>query len=327
MKNISTKSQVNFKTKLNKFILKYIKYLLISLVIFFLISFALLTPAQYIQYSFDGIKLWVNNVLPSLFPFFIFSKIILDLNLLAPISQALYPVTNKLYKTNKISCNLFLLSIVSGYPIGSKLISDAYKSNKITYTDLIKLNSYTSISGPLFIIGTVGVKMLKNQTYGYILYIGQIIGALINGLLYRNLKYPQNKSFISNKNNKPEIKKNILSVAISNAITSILQIGGLICIFYIALNSINGFINLTPILNGLIELTNGCNAISILTNNELWKLLSCSILLSFGGLCIHAQCMDYLSEVNFPYKIFLLQKCTQTLISLCTTYIVYIIIF
>jgi len=183
MKNISTKSKSNFKIKFNKSLLQYAKFILISLVVFFLILFSLITPSKYIQYSFQGITLWVKNVLPSLFPFFVFSKIILDLNLLEPLTKILYPITKKLFKTNRASCNIFLLSIISGYPISSKLIVDAYKSNIISYEDVIKLNSYTSMSGPLFIVGTVGITMLKNQNYGYILYLGQLIGVLLNGFI------------------------------------------------------------------------------------------------------------------------------------------------
>lgn len=323
MKNISTKSKGNLKIKFNKSLLQYAKYILISLVVFFLILFSLITPSKYIQYSFQGITLWVKNVLPSLFPFFVFSKIILDLNLLEPLTKILYPITKKLFKTNRASCNIFLLSIISGYPISSKLIVDAYKSNIISYEDVIKLNSYTSMSGPLFIVGTVGITMLKNQNYGYILYLGQLIGVLLNGFIYRNYKFKKTLNIHPTFEIKSNKEKNILSTAIANAITSILQIGGLICIFYISLNAINGLFNLPPIIAGIIELTNGCNSISLAINSNMIKVLLCSVLLSFGGLCIHAQCMDYLSEINFPYKIFLLQKITQIFTSTFSTFITY----
>lgn len=288
----------------------------------FLVTFAIITPAKYIEFAFQGILLWAKNVLPSLFPFFVFTKIIIELDLLNPLTKITYPITKKLFNSNKECNNLFLVSIISGYPISSKLIVDAYKTGKISYDELIKLNAYTSMSGPLFIIGTLGINLLNNKLFGYILYLGQLIGSILNGLIYRNYKSKYIVKEIINKDIKP-IRQNILTSAISTSITSILQIGGLICIFYISLNALNGIINLPPIINGIIELTNGCNSIAYSTNNNLILLLSLSVLLSFGGLCIHAQCMDYLSQVNFPYKTYIIQKLTQVLTSTLSTYFIY----
>lgn len=288
----------------------------------FLVIFAIITPSKYIEFAFQGILLWAKNVLPSLFPFFVFTKIIIELDLLKPLTKITYPISKKLFKTNKESSNLFLISIISGYPVSSKLIIEAYKTGKISYDELIKLNAYTSMSGPLFIIGTLGINLLNNKLFGYILYLGQLIGSILNGLIYRNYKSKHKTKETINKDIKP-IRQNILTSAISTSITSILQIGGLICIFYISLNALNGIINLPPILNGIIELTNGCNLIANTTNNHLILLLSFSVLLSFGGLCIHAQCMDYLSQAHFPYKTYIIQKLTQVLTSTLSTCFIY----
>lgn len=49
----------------------------------------------------------------------------------------------------------FIMGIISGYPIGAKIVSDFKDNNICTPIECERLLAFTNNSGPLFIVGTV----------------------------------------------------------------------------------------------------------------------------------------------------------------------------
>ena len=286
-----------------------------SVIIIFLMICLIVSPLKYINAATYGIMLWADNLLPALFPFFVLSKMLIDLNFFDKFTHKLTPIMEKCFGVNGSASYIFCISILSGYPLGSKLVLDAFNSKKINQIEAFRLTSITSVSGPLFIIGTVGTSMLQNTICGYIMIIAHILGALLNGLTYK--KYlPKNLKNITtiqtqNKNNKT----NILTDAISSSIESLLVIGGLVCVFYVGIQAINTFVPVNAIIQGLIEITNGCNQISISSYPLILKTIICCAVITFGGLCTHAQAMFFLKQCNITYSFFVKQKITHTIYS------------
>ena len=79
----------------------------------------------------------------------------------------------KVYHAPAISGYILIMSMLCGYPIGAKLISECHEQGFITEKEAKSVSAFTSTSGPLFIIGTVGVGMFENKTAGFILLISQ----------------------------------------------------------------------------------------------------------------------------------------------------------
>ena len=287
----------------------------ISLLIIFLMLCLIISPAKYIASASAGIMLWAQNLLPALFPFFILTKILMELNILEKYTKNLSPLMRFCFGTSNTSSYIFIISILSGYPLGSKLVADAYNSGKITQREAYKIVTFTSVSGPLFIVGTVGTSMLISPLSGYIILISHILGAILNGFTYKKNSYIQTLE----NDEKVKIKSfnsNILTNSIKSSIDSILLIGGLVCIFYVGMEAISSVIHLPAFIQGLIEITTGCNQIANLTNYSVFvkTILSC-IIITFGGLCTHAQAMYFLKQCNITYSFFLKQKLTHTLYS------------
>ena len=296
----------------------------IGLAVIILMLFALFKPDFYISTAYDGLVLWATNLLPALFPFFVFTKIIVELNILKPLSHILAKPMKLLFNTGKNSGYLYIVSMLCGYPIGSKIIVDAYNNGQIDYTELHRLTTITSISGPLFIVGTVGISMLGNSKIGYIILFAQIIASILNGILFR--KYTPKtlpKQIDLNNNIK---KENLLVSSINSSIQSILLIGGLVTVFFVGIEVLNSFINLPPLTQGMIELTKGCYEVALLSYSPVISATLCSMLIGFGGFCIHAQSYFFLSQVGISYSFFLTQKCTQLLLSGVVTYFLALLI-
>jgi nucleoside recognition membrane protein YjiH len=77
------------------------------------------------------------------------------------------------------------MSVLSGYPVGAKLTADFYEKGLITKGQACRITTFTSTSGPLFIVGTVGIGMFHSAKLGIIILLSHFIGAILNGLIYR----------------------------------------------------------------------------------------------------------------------------------------------
>ena len=293
------------------------KFILLLVIVYLMICL-IVNPAKYIDSASNGISIWANTLLPSLLPFFILTKIVSELNVYESLSKFFGKPIQQIFNTSPKASLIFFISILSGYPIGSKIVADEYKSGRINYTDLHRIITFTSVSGPLFIIGTVGTNMLQNITFGYIIIISHILSAILNGVCYKNytpkMQYKYNIQSLKYEN------KNVLICAVKSSIDSILVIGGLVCIFFVGMEAISSLFNVNPIVQGIIEITKGCYEISISNYSDNIKVVICTGLITFGGFCIHSQAMSFLKDCNVSYKFFFLQKLTQTLFSIIIAY-------
>ncbi len=320
----------------NKLILLKNKFLVLKkpkllLAIFFLIIIIsiVVQPTKYIQIAYQGILVWATQILPALFPFMIFTKLLTSTGYVESASKFFSPITKKLYNTPGISSYVFLMSILSGYPLGAKITSDLYSNKLLTRSQASRIVSFTSNSGPMFIIGTVGVGMLVSPISGYIILLSHILGSLINGLLYR--KYNPKEIKVNNYKNET-VKDDVLTQIMFNGINSCLLIGGYITIFFIITESLYSLGIFSPIENllncfgveksitkglmfGFFEITKGCLLISSSLASLQIKTALCSLLISFGGLAISFQAFAFLNSFKISKKYYFLQKTTHATIS------------
>lgn len=307
-----------------------IKKIFLGLGLLAIIAMLVVFPAKYSKISIDAILVWANVLLPTLFPFFFFTRLVSFLDLTNGISKLFDPATKKLYRVNGYSGYNFFISILSGYPVGSKLTSELYESGLINQNESKTITSFTSNSGPMFILGSVGIGMLFNKTSGYVILISHIIGAIINGLLYRGKK--DNDLRISYKI-LSTTQKDILSDTITSSIKSILIVGGYVVICFVVANiciDLNLFKPISVLLyklfgikenitnsflTGIIEMTTGCKGIASSNMSLQLKTIICTSLISFGGVSTLLQAMSFLKKTGITYKYFTLQKITHCIFS------------
>lgn len=315
------------------FFIKAQHTLIVGIILVFMLALVL-RPDIYMDSVLNGILLWVTAVLPALFPFFFFSGLLIKMQAVDKLGNKLSWLTTKLFHCPGSSGVIYTLSIISGYPVGAKIASEMYQNGALTSSQVMRINAFASTSGPLFIVGSVGVGMFINHTCGLIMLISHYIGALLNGILYRNYQYQQeclNKTSILNHKTQ-----DILSNTMYDSIISILLVGGYISIFFIlidvlincgilslisvAISKILSLIGLpttlsTGLASGFFEITRGCldlskNGLSL----NIIVPFACA-LISWGGLSIHFQALTFLNKCKIKKRIYFLQKFTQSLIS------------
>ena len=79
----------------------------------------------------------------------------------------------------------FIMGLISGYPVGAKIACEFRKQNICPKTECERLLSFSNNSGPLFIVGTVGISMFGNTTIGLLLLITHILACITVGIIFR----------------------------------------------------------------------------------------------------------------------------------------------
>ncbi len=322
---------------------KQYKKILLTLILFAFIIALVISPKKYIDVTLDGIRVWATAILPALFPFMIFTRLLASMGCIEDFSKGFSGVSNKLYRTPGISSYVFLMSIISGYPLGAKVTSDLYERGLLSRAEAHRICSFTSNSGPMFIIGTVGIGMLISPTAGYIILISHILAAIINGLIYRKYNAPElsSKTIIQPKKNR---ETDILTNTMENGINSVLLIGGYIAIFFVITEILYSLGIFSPLVNlfskigieksvsngiifGFFEITKGCLLISSAPISLTLKTIICSLIISFGGLAVSFQAFAFLNKFKISKKFFFLQKTTHALLSTGITMLLILIFF
>lgn len=312
------------------------------IIIFAFIILLLCSPAKFMAVALDGALVWATILLPSLFPFIFFSRLFTTFEVTQNLSRPFSRATQKLYHCPSDSAYVFLLSVLCGYPIGAKLISDLYQDGKISKGQAYRSVSFVSNCGPMFIIGSVGVGMLHSPMAGIIILICHILSSLLNGLIYRKSWKKFNSERLpaaSEKNAQTSVSDIVFS-----SINSVLMVGGYVIIFFIVaevFTSLKIFyplclllkkIGINPqisegILCGLLEITKGSKILSTASSNLQVIVPACCFLITFGGFSTFMQSYAFLEKTGMKKSVLLIQKTTQALIATALCVVVSLIMF
>ena len=190
----------------------------------------------------NSLKLWANNVIPSLLPFFICIDLLKATPFVDLIGTLLTPIMRPLFNVPGEGAFALSMGWLSGYPTGAKITSELYQDGKCNKAEASRLLAFTNTSGPLFIIGTCGIAMFNNNKIGLLLLISHILGSITVGLILRNRFSSSNSSdIISRKSGKINTSEELnlknlgkfVGISIQNSFSTLILIGGYIVSFAI----------------------------------------------------------------------------------------------
>ncbi len=291
----------------------------------------IINPAIYAKSCLNAISVWGMKVLPLMFPFFVLTRLISTLH--TPKDNFMDKFFNKFYNSPCGSFATFFLSSLCGYPMGAKLISQKVENNQITSSQAKGMLAFCSVSGPMFIIGTVGVSMFYSFKAGVIILISNIIASLINGLFYKDKTLNNNKQIFIN------VKTQTLSDCVYDSLVSILMIGAYIVLSFILIDMLDNLKIISTLskaiccvfnanqyhnvvsssIKGFLEITRGAYDLSLCVASLKIKTIIASGLIGFGGISILLQSLNFLKNINISVKTILKQKTTQGILCVLIT--------
>ena len=239
-----------------KFLVFNIKKIFIPLCICLFTIFLLIFSNANLSSAKAGLALWANSVVPSLLPFFIATELLGYTNIISLLGKLLNKFMKPLFNVPGEGAFPFIMGIISGYPMGAKIVSNFKSQGICTNVEAERLLAFTNNSGPLFIIGTIGIGLFKNTTTGILLFITHILACLTVGFLFRfwkSSKRFETKGVCPLSSHSTVSISNlgeILATSIMNAINTIFLIGGFIVLFSVVISILEN----SGILDGLSHL-------------------------------------------------------------------------
>ena len=279
-------------------------------------------PSLSLEGAARGIQMWAENMVPTLFPFMAVSTMLINSGALSGFAKMCSRLTEKMGIPRAASQTL-LVGTVSGYPVGAGMTSMLFKQNKINDVDVCFTAAVSSFCSPIFIISTIGVKMLGNAGAGIIILASHYISFAVTLFLF--VKFgagARNTSQTEPENEEKSMPIGaLLKASVESAVKTILTVGGYVVLFSILIEFISkcnilpetGFLSvLIPIL---LELSNGCAAVCKAAVPLAVKIMLLCFCTTWGGLCVIFQINGFISECKVSCKKLVLFKLIQACVS------------
>lgn len=272
-----------------------------------LLGFLLCFPKEALAATRDGLQLWLENLLPTLLPFFILTGILIHTGGITKIVHPAAPFFKMVFGLSQEGTYVFLLGLLCGYPMGAKLTADLYYSGRISRREGEYLLTFCNNPSPAFLITYVGKICLQGKTKaGTILAI--LFGAdLLCMSVFRILFFGRGKTDRSEPTRSASTVSlcsgtllELLDRSIMNGFETITKLGGYILLFSIGSACLEHFWFFSKtgkyLFLGILELTTGLHALAASGFPYEIRFLCAMCMSAFGGLCIMAQTKSVLGR-------------------------------
>ena len=265
-----------------------------------------------LQGAREGLSLCIQAVIPSLFPFFVFS-ILLTGSLTGQAIPLLRPI-GRLTGVPRGAESIFLTGILGGYPVGAQSVASAFKHGQLSRQDARRMMGFCSNAGPSFLFGIIG-PVFGDIRMVWLLWLIHIASAVLVGILLPGKCH---------KSLTPSLCHPVtFPLALQSAIKAMASVCGWVVLFRVILAFGNRWIfwafpsEVQVVLSGILELTNGCCALGNIEDLGL-RFVICSGLLAFGGVCVTMQTISVAAEICLGY--YFPGKVMQTLFSIILSF-------
>ena len=272
--------------------------------------FALLVaPASAADATLFALKLWLMNVLPSLLPFFIGVELLEKSGAFSFGARRLDGAARLLLKCPGEAFAALLLSYAAGFPAGARIIAGLNNSGALTENQARRLASFGAVSSPGFVLIGVGITMLGSERAGWLMLISHILGAVITGTVF--FTGAEEEKIAPRVEFPKQSASNVISAAISKSGMAMIGVATAMVLFTV-INSV--FFANSGITACIFEMTAGCSFVAGLDIAFGVKTALACAVVSFGGLSIMIQSLQFLGGV-MPFGRYVLLKTVYALTS------------
>ena len=295
-------------------------------------------PAQAIAGAKDGLTLCFNVIVPSLFPFFVLSSLVVDLGLAACLGRAMEGLMRPLFRVSGSCAAAVALGFIGGYPVGARTALQLYEQGLCSKPEAERLLAFCNNSGPAFILGVVGAGIFGDSRVGLLLYLTHALASLLVGLLFRFYGGSEHRRATASRP-KPIQTVTLPAAftgAVSRSLQSTLNICAFVVFFAVVLRLLSAYGVLAAVARllslagleaewanrlvaGLLELSSG--VASLQGGAGLTGRVSlAAFMLGWAGLSVHCQVLSFLVDSGLSARVYLAGKLCHGLIAAGLTY-------
>ena len=250
-------------------------------------SALLLLPEVSAQAARDAMLLCAQTLIPSLFPFFVLSSLLIACGASELLSALLSPLMRPLFGLSGTGAAALALGLCGGYPVGARTAAELVENGALSQEEGERLLAFCNNAGPGFLLGVCGAGVFSSSRAGAALYLIHVAAALCAG--------------------------------VQNALTGCLNVSAFVVFFTVLARLLlhflpEAFASSLPcaLLLGFLELTSG--VLSLPCSRA--GFLSCAALLGWGGMSVHFQTRSMLAASPLSARYYLKGKVLQALLSL-----------
>ncbi len=289
----------------------------------------MLFPQESMEAVRDGLELCFNVIIPSLFPFFVLSSLVVELGLAGYLGRALEPVMRPLFNVSGACASAFALGFIGGYPVGAKTAISLYQDGMCTKTEAERLLAFCNNSGPAFILGVVGAGVFASSRVGMLLYLAHAAASVCIGLLFRFYKRGE---VGKGERPTPKFEARRFAAAFTDSIKSSFLSTLNICAFVVFFTVVIKLLFLSGFLPGLAKAVGALLAPlgfsaewaeRLLTgalelSSGVWTLTGegglagrasmAAFMLGWAGVSVHCQVLSFIGGSGLSVKTYLVGK-------------------
>lgn len=292
-------------------------------------------PGESAQAARAGVTLCLDLLIPSLFPFFALSSLLISTGLAGALAKPLAKLTRPLLGVGGPGATALILGLIGGYPVGARTIAQLVERRECTREEAGRLSLFCNNCGPAFFVGAAGVGVFGAKEAGFLLLGANLAAALVMGIALGRLggcpKAPAGGG-------GSQVQRSPLTAAfpgcVRGAFSSTLGVCAYVILFSVltALAECSGLLPLCVDalsgllpgdhakdlcrsgLVGLLELSTGVASLKEGVGSPL-ALPMAAFLLGWGGLSVHCQSLPYWQEAGVPAGPYLRAKAVQGLLA------------
>ena len=295
-------------------------------------AFALIAaPGEAMEGAKEGLQLCFNVIVPSLFPFFVLSSLVVDLGLAARLGKVMERFMRPLFRVGGPCASALVLGFVGGYPVGARTAINLYRTGQCSRTEAERLLAFCNNSGPAFILGVVGAGVFASGRIGLLLYLAHMAASLCVGLLFRFYKHRE-MPHPRHRAGGTQFQTSRFSAAFTNSVSgslsSILNICAFVVFFTVVIRllSLSGLLGLTAgtvdrllaplglapgraeqLIIGLLEVSSGVASLTG-TGALAGRVSMAAFMLGWAGLSVHCQVLSFIGDSGLSPATYLTGK-------------------
>lgn len=292
-------------------------------------------PGESAQGARQGVSLCAELIIPSLFPFFVLSSLLIATGLAELCARPLGRLLSPLFGTSGAGLSALVLGLVGGYPVGARTLAQLAERKACSPKELRRLSLFCNNCGPAFFVGAAGVGVFGCREAGFLLLGANLLSAVLLGMIlhfFLDSKDRQGDYLYSNP--KCLSLSQALPDCVSAAFSSTLGVCAYVILFSVltaladcsgllpfCVNALAGFLPgkqapalCRSLLMGLMEISTGTAALREGTASPAALPLA-AFLLGWGGLSVHCQSLPYWRQAGVPVGPYLGAKLVQGLLS------------
>jgi sporulation integral membrane protein YlbJ len=326
---------------------QWIRELLVVTMLCLAAAGILTAPRTTSEAAREGLYMCIDVLIPSLFPFFVLSTLVIEMNMTRPLGRMMEPVMRPLFRVNGSCSAAVILGFLGGYPVGAKCAISLYEKGRCSKVEAERLLAFCNNSGPAFILGAAGVGILGSSRAGWLLYLSHTAASLTVGLLFRFYKTKDQPTVdIKQASVKKEVRSNFTDAfitSVKSSFESVFYISAFVIFFTAvvrllftsgafpaaasALSSILAPLGLTEdmiedLLTGLVELTSGLFSVRDDTTAGLrGKIAMAAFMLGWAGLSVHCQVLSFAARSGLSSRTYIWGKILHASISALYAYL------